>query len=453
MTVISSGYRKLRRSIAKSPLIPQKSFEYHNVETGFDGASFSGAVFNLSTTIVGAGIMALPATVNQLGLIPGLVMIIFGAMLTESSIDLILRFGRASKSTTYSGIVADAFGGPSRTLLQICIVVNNFGMLVVYMIIVGDVLAGTWSNGVHHTGVFGEWFGQNRLTTRFSVLLLTTLLVVGPLISFKRVDSLRYTSALSVALAVVFVAITAGIAIVKIIEGSIGMPPLMPRLTDQASFWKLFTTVPIIVTAYICHHNVHPIESELKDATQMKSIVRTSLTLCSSVYVATSFFGVLLFGDQTLDDVLGNFDGDLGIPYSSILNDLVRVSYGVHLMLVFPIVFFSLRLNLGGLLFPYSLPIAYDNRRFFLVTAALMGSIFVGAIFVPNIWDAFQFTGATAAVSVGFIFPAAVALRDSHGIARKNDKLSSWLMILLAVSSSTVAICSDIYGILSGVGS
>lgn len=156
---------------------------------------------------------------------------------------------------------------------------------------------------------------------------------------------------------------------------------------------------------------VHPIENELTDPSQMKSIVRTSLTLCSSVYIATSFFGLLLFGDQTLDDVLANFDGDLGIPYSSLVDDVVRVSYCIHLMLVFPIVFFSLRLNVDGLLFPYAIPIAYDNRRFFLVTAALMGFIFVGANFVPNIWDAFQFTGATAAVAVAYIFPAAITLR------------------------------------------
>lgn len=68
-------------------------------------------------------------------------------------------------------------------------------------------------------------------------------------------DSLRYTSALSVGLAVVFVAITAGVAIVKLMEGEIGMPRLTPKLVNQASFWKLFTTVPVVVTAYICHHN------------------------------------------------------------------------------------------------------------------------------------------------------------------------------------------------------
>ncbi|XP_050251962.1 amino acid transporter AVT6A-like [Quercus robur] len=442
---------KYRRGGPRVPLLPSQkcSAEEELREGGFDGASFSGAVFNLSTTVIGAGIMALPATMKQLGLIPGLVMIVLGAALTESSIEMILRFSRASKSATYSGLVSDAFGGPGRTLLQLCIVVNNLGMLVVYMIIIGDVLSGTWSDGVQHSGVVEEWFGQHWWTTRSSLLLLTTLFVFAPLISFKRVDSLRYTSALSVGLAIVFVAITAGVAVVKLIDGSIEMPRLMPELVDQASFWKLFTTIPVLVTAYICHHNIHPIENELKDPSQMKSIVRMSLALCSSVYIATSFFGFLLFGDQTLDDVLTNFDGDLGIPYSSLLDDVVRVSYGIHLMLVFPIVFFSLRLNLDGLLFPYAIPIAFDNRRFFSLTSALMGFIFVGANFVPSIWDAFQFTGATAAISVGFIFPAAITLRDTHGIATKNDRLVSWVMIFLAVSSSSAAICSDIYGIFS----
>ncbi|KAK7844454.1 amino acid transporter avt6a [Quercus suber] len=411
----SASDPKYRRGGPRVPLLPSQKFsaEEELREGGFDGASFSGAVFNLSTTVVGAGIMALPAIMKQLGLIPGLVMIVLGAALTESSIEMILRFSRASKSATYSGLVSDAFGGPGRTLLQLCIVVNNLGMLVVYMIIIGDVLSGTWSYGVQHS------------------------------------DSLRYTSALSVGLAIVFVAITAGVAVVKLIDGSIEMPRLMPELVDQASFWKLFTTIPVLVTAYICHHNIHPIENELKDPSQMKSIVRMSLALCSSVYIATSFFGFLLFGDQTLDDVLTNFDGDLGIPYSSLLDDVVRVSYGIHLMLVFPIVFFSLRLNLDGLLFPYAIPIAFDNRRFFSLTSALMGFIFVGANFVPSIWDAFQFTGATAAISVGFIFPAAIALRDTHGIATKNDRLVSWVMIFLAVSSSSAAICSDIYSIFS----
>jgi sodium-coupled neutral amino acid transporter 2 len=287
------------------------------------------------------------------------------------------------------------------------------------------------------------WFGAQMWNSRAVVLLVTTLLVFAPLVSFKRLDSLSYTSALSVALAVIFVVITAGIAIIKLIDGTVAMPKLFPEIDDLSSIWKLFTAVPVLVTAYICHYNVHSIDNELEDRTQTQPIVRTSLALCSSVYIATSFFAYLLFGDGTLDDVLANFDSDLGIPFSSVFNDVVRVSYAAHVMLVFPIVFFALRLNLDGLLFPTSRHISHDNKRFALITISLLVVIYTAAIFIPSIWDAFQFTGATAAVLIGFIFPAMVILRDPYGIATKRDKILAVTMIVLAVLSNSVALYSD----------
>ncbi|GJN29022.1 hypothetical protein PR202_gb17207 [Eleusine coracana subsp. coracana] len=361
----------------------------------FNGASFPGAVFNLSTTIVGAGIMALPATMKVLGLVPGLVMIVLAALLTDASIELLVRFSGVVGARSYGGVMGDAFGWWGRRLLQVCVVINNVGVMIVYMIIIGD--------------------------------------------------SLSYTSAISVALAVVFVIITAGIAIVKLIEGQIPMPKLFPAVPDLASVWELFTAVPVLVTAYVCHYNVHPIHNELKDSSQIKPIVHTSLTLCSSVYIATSFFGYLLFGESTLSDVLANFDSNLGIPYSSVLNDAVRVSYALHLMLVFPMIFHALRLNLDGLLFASARPLYSDNRRFGVMTALLLLVIFSFANFIPSIWDAFQFTGATAAVCIGFIFPAAITLRDRHSIAKKWDKFLAVVMIVLAVVSNVVAVYSDAY--------
>lgn len=125
----------------------------------------------------------------------------------------------------------------------------------------------------------------------------------------------------------------------------------------------------------------------------MRSVVQTSLALCSIVYITTSFFGFLLFGDSTLDDVLANLDSNLGIPYS-LLNDTVRICYVVHLMFVFPTIFHPLRLNLDGLLFPSSVPLVINNCRFALITMGLLSVVFLGANFIPNIWDAFQFTGA-----------------------------------------------------------
>ncbi|KAK9271724.1 hypothetical protein L1049_002087 [Liquidambar formosana] len=430
----------------RAPLLPSK----HEEDVGFDefnGASFTGAVFNLSTTIVGAGIMALPATMKVLGLGLGIAMIVFMAFLTEASIEMLLRFSRAGKSVSYGGLMGDAFGKYGKMMLQICVLINNIGVLIVYMIIIGDVLSGTTSSGVHHAGVLEGWFGEHWWSGRTFVLLVTTLAIFAPLASFKRIDSLSFTSALSVGLAVAFLVITVGITIIKLVNGSIMMPRLLPDVTDLTSFWKLFTVVPVLVTAFICHYNVHSIDNELEDSTQIKAVVRTSLGLCSTVYIMTSLFGFLLFGDGTLDDVLANFDTNLGIPYSSLLNDAVRVSYAAHLMLVFPIVFYPLRLNLDGLFFPSSRPLVLDNLRFALISIGLIGVIFLGANFIPSIWDAFQFTGATAAVCLGFIFPASITLRDRHGIATRKDKILCIFMIVLAVFSNLVAIYSDAYAL------
>jgi len=159
--------------------------------------------------------------------------------------------------------------------------------------------------------------------------------------------------------------------------------------------------------------SVHSIQNELEDPSRIKPVVRSALAMCSSVYVMTSLFGYLLFGDGTLDDVLANFDTDLGIPFGSVLNDAVRFSYAAHLMLVFPVVFYPLRINIDGLIFPTAPPLtsSESDLRFGSITAGLIAVIFLGANFIPSIWDAFQFTGATAAVCIGFIFPAAVILK------------------------------------------
>ncbi|TMW81549.1 hypothetical protein EJD97_008990, partial [Solanum chilense] len=85
--------------------------------------------------------------------------------------------------------------------------------------------------------------------------------------------------------------------------------------------------------------------------------------------------------------------------------------------------------------------------EFLSVIATLVGLIFFGANCVPKIWDALKFTDATTTVFVGFTYSAAIVLRDTHGIATKRDRLVSSVMILFVVSSSSVAICSDIYNL------
>ncbi|KAK3039768.1 hypothetical protein RJ639_027081 [Escallonia herrerae] len=276
----------------KVPLLSPKKRENNE----FNGVSFTGAVLNLSTTIIGAGRMALPATMKVLGLVLGVTAIAFVAVLSEASLSTLLKFSRFGSSDSCGGVVGDAFGKVGRTILQACVVINNIGVLIVYMII--------------------------------------------------------------------------------IVSNSL---------------------------AFIPNGNLTP------QCTQLRMSLKTRHR-----------FNLL----QGLIEKL--------------LNDAVRVSYALHLMLVFPIILHPLRLNSDGLLFPSADPLVSDSPRFALITIGLIYTVFLGANYIPSIWDAFQFTGATAAVCLGFIFPAAIALRDAHGIATKKDKIISIFMIGLAVFANSV---------------
>lgn len=68
-------------------------------------------------------------------------------------------------------------------------------------------------------------------------------------------DSLRYTSTISVLLAVVFLVVVASVTIYKIVEGSVLMPRWFPELNDIGSFWNFFTVIPVVVCACVCHYN------------------------------------------------------------------------------------------------------------------------------------------------------------------------------------------------------
>ncbi|CAI5499911.1 unnamed protein product, partial [Closterium sp. Naga37s-1] len=500
---------------------------------GFAGATVSSGIFNLSTSIIGAGIMGLPATLNVLGLPLGVLLLVAMGLLTELSIEVLVNASAVRRIWTYSGLVVEDCGQRSRLVLDLAVLVNNVGMCTVYLIIVADVVAGTSAQHVVaspvdamreaslHEGLLAEWglVAGAWWPMRPIVIISTMLLVLAPLVALKHVDSLHYTSALSIALAVVFVVITVAVAAVQWVQGRIQPPRMLPACSSLKDLSGLFSVMPVractwgsvrepgevwgsgtnkgmlrecegvwatpffhffppcryppsplvflsrwprygngIRVPLQCYRTapqsqgrhssnhvprhallpssshspsspphllpllslphspppVHSIFVELKDRTAatMLRVTRSSLLLCTTVYVLTSVSAFLLFGSSTASDVLINFDRDLGLPLSSLINDTVRVTYVLHIVFVFPVIFYSLRIIADDLIFPGAeKPLLEDDRRFAVVTVGGMVLVGVGAVMVPNIGLAFDITGATATMLLAFVFPALLTLK------------------------------------------
>ncbi|XP_078437827.1 transmembrane amino acid transporter family protein [Wolffia australiana] len=410
-------------------------------------AGVPGAVFNLTTTVVGAGIMALPAAMKSLGLLPGLLSIALLGALSELSIELLVRYAVLAGAATYGDLVAAALGRAARVAAETCIVVNNAGILIVYLIIVGDVLSGS----PNHTGVLYQWLGRGPWESRALVILIVVLAVIAPLCSLEKIESLTISSAASVALAVFFVVVSCAMAAARATQGATAAPRLGPDVSSSAAVLELLLVIPIMTNAYVCHFNVQPIYNELPSPSpeKMNRVSRVTVAVCVAVYAATAVSGFVLFGDETEYDVLINFDRDLGFRFGSALNDMVRVGYVLHLVLVFPVIHFSLRETVGKAVFK-----GKGRRAGWKtagLTAALLAAVYVGSTAVPNIGDAFKFTGATTGLALGFIFPALVALRmgdPGKKPQRAWENKSARAMLLLASVAALVGVAGNVFSLV-----
>ncbi|XP_040384468.1 amino acid transporter AVT6A-like [Oryza brachyantha] len=118
---------------AETPLLSE---QYAGVGEPATGASVLGAVFNMSTSVVGAGIMSIPAAMRVLGVAPTVALVAGVALLAHAAVDFMLRYTRAPPS--YAALMGDAFGRAGAALLNVFVAVNAIGTLTVYLIIIGN---------------------------------------------------------------------------------------------------------------------------------------------------------------------------------------------------------------------------------------------------------------------------------------------------------------------------
>lgn len=118
-------------------------------------------------------------------------------------------------------------------------------------------------------------FTLRRLIIRFLTLIGLKCLL-GLLFSISRLtqlrpttlircflaDSLHYTSAAAFGLAVVFVVILIIVTLIRLAEGSIGFPQMLPAFETPHDWLQLCSVVPVMANAFVCHFNGEPARLE-----------------------------------------------------------------------------------------------------------------------------------------------------------------------------------------------
>ncbi|XP_054465722.1 sodium-coupled neutral amino acid transporter 3-like [Anoplopoma fimbria] len=375
--------------------------------TDFEGkTSFGMSIFNLSNAIMGSGILGLAFAMSNTGIILFLILLVCIAILSAYSIHLLLKSAGVVGIRAYEQLGNRAFGAPGKIVAACIITVHNIGAMSSYLFIVKSelplvILA--FLGRQHNTG---EWF----LNGNYLIMIVSALIIL-PLALMKHLGYLGYTSGFSLSCMVFFV--------ISVIYKKFIIPcPLeylnITAINETDCEPQLFTTnsqtaytIPILAFAFVCHPEVLPIYTELRDATKkrMQTVANISIMAMFVMYLITALFGYLTF--------YGNVESELLHTYSKVDNlDVlvlcVRVAVLVAVTLTVPVVLFPIRRALLQILFPEK------PFNWFVHIAIAFCLIFVVnllVIFVPSIRDIFGIIGATSAPCLIFILPGIFYVR------------------------------------------
>uniref|UniRef100_A0A674E0Z0 Solute carrier family 38 member 4 n=1 Tax=Salmo trutta TaxID=8032 RepID=A0A674E0Z0_SALTR len=387
----AESHKFLTNGIMKKKKYEEYQEEYHPGHT-----SFGMSVFNLSNAIMGSGILGLSYAMANTGIVLFVVLLLGVAILSLYSVHLLLMTAKEGGSLIYEKLGERAFGWPGKMAAFGSITLQNIGAMSSYLFIVKYELPEVIRAFMGLEQSSGEWYMNGNY-----LVVFVSIGIILPLCILKNLGYLGYTSGFSLSCMVFFL----GVLIYKkynlpcpIVYLGLCFIPRSLLLSFQTAY-----TIPILAFSFVCHPEILPIYSELKDRSRrkMQNVSNLSILAMLVMYMFSALFGYLTFYENVEAELLHTFTKVYTFDTMLLL---VRLAVLTAVTLTVPIV-----------LFPVSTPRHLLKRtrfswvRHMLIAAFILLFNNLLVIFVPTIRDIFGFIGessTTAAIFlvVGIIF-------------------------------------------------
>lgn len=384
--------------------------------------SVKGSIFNLVVVIVGAGMVSLPYCFMQVGIIPGILILAGGGLMTYFSAGSLL-VGAASEIVeqdpdgdfSYPGLALRVGGPKLQMFMKGILSVTLFGYIVSYHVVIVDMIQDVYKL-VTDSELSGFVDNKIELMTLIPATLYWPCLM-------RDLSSLRFSSLFGLACAAYLALVIAIEYFYRLGQGS------HPKIKSEHLFAKDWSgymhVVPICILSYACHTSILSIYNELNFPSQrrMMKVTRRGVFACFLFYVTTAIFGFLTFLEDTKDNILLN---DYGRNYAIAIG---QICLTLNLALSFPIFVNVIRqiLELNQLSIPIHM----------LLTAGIVGGAYGVALVVPNISTAFEFIGSTTLPVTCYIMPT-IFLFSFMPHASKLMKYGAVIACVLVVIISTI---------------
>uniref|UniRef100_A0A7S2ESF5 Amino acid transporter transmembrane domain-containing protein n=1 Tax=Trieres chinensis TaxID=1514140 RepID=A0A7S2ESF5_TRICV len=401
LSTASPACRRLRSAHAETALSTATAAEGDDSSSGEGTATIPAEIFNLVKSIVGAGVLSLPAGIaafasSPSAIVPAAALIASIGGLSAYTFSMIARVCKNTGATSY----ADAWDRTRGTKTA----------WIVAMSSALDCVAGNLSYSMILADTFKDLLAAGGIAaTRTNALLGVTSLILLPLCLVKNLSSLAPFSLVGI-MGMLYTGLAIGI---RYFGGAYAMPAgkfvsdLAPHL--QPSFGTVGASgvlgpqslilVCMLSTAYIAHFNAPKFYRELKNNTMKRfnTVVTASFGLSVALYVAVASMGFLTFGSACQGLILNNYST------KDALVGLSRFAVALSLVFSYPLLFVGGR---DGILDLAKVPESdRSNSLQNKVTLAMLGVITALAARLHDLTFVSSISGAVFGTALIFVYP------------------------------------------------
>lgn len=374
--------------------------------------------FSLVQTSVGAGMLSIPYAFKSMGLVLGICVTVFVALLSFYTLWLTIKASESVREYDFKSVADKLLGRFAGIPYEVFVFVICYGAATVYLIIIGQLLP----------DVFREWIGRNSYLANknyWTAIMMIPTVILCALPSIGILSNFAIFSVIS-AFYIVVVIIIKFFTVAA--QGKLTVVGVNLLPTDPFSAFGAF---PILFLSFGCHLTVLSLYKDMKNRTSTKMTISAGATvsIVLIIYLVLGITGLIIFKGDTFDNVLKNFSP------SEYYATIAKFGLTVQLVLSYATLHYACRNSIEAMFFKTW---QFDWFRWILLEIILVGSMLGIAAMFSEIVTLFSLVGAVAGVFVFYIFPALLYMRAE----------SSWPKRIPAI---LVLIVSAILGILGTV--
>ena len=344
-------------------------------------------IMNLLNTLLGAGILTVPSSFTNAGMILSICLLFFCGILSYISTVQVIKLQLDTESDGFDSLTYKIAGKTGSILYSIMNLIFLILALLSFLVLGADMIV--------------SWFALAKVNAsktlfRAMIVLVYAFILPIPLTLLRDISVLSYFSTATVLFIFTFV-------IGMIIKGSIFLKKnkkiestcIMSKLDLQ-----LFYAISIYLSVFSLPSEAPPIIHEYNSNYRKRKIVAgIAILFCFIFVVIPSIFAYLTYGSSTAKNVLNSF------PDDDVFIVILRILFFLIVSFSYPVIAQAVMCSLSQLIYHnnYANSLPTGKRTIILIIANSI-PVIIG-MFLPQAKPAIGISGSLGGCIVDFVFP------------------------------------------------